>query len=218
MIKPILRLILGALIFMIPFNLFAFEIKSGDVILLPLNCRSCDVIASETEGNFSHSGVVLRHEGEFVVLEALSKVRMVPLDKFLRRTAHSKEAVIMRSKEFELWNQEELNAALYFEFSKIEGNGFDYAYRWDNYDEQGRELFYCSEFVAKIFNPLLKNGLETYPMDFSKNWEYWYRAFGGNVPQGLPGNSPNELYRDHSRLKVVAKILHQSGKLIVRTK
>lgn len=196
--NKIYRLILGAFLCITALNSLALEkLKSGDIILLPLNCRSCDVIASETEGSFSHSGIYLRKSnGEEVVIEALGSVRVVAYSQFIKRAPLNKKIGFVRVRELESTSNEELFNLIAEKFSHYQGKGFDHYYLWDNEDENGDELYYCSEFVAKILNEILINKFQTTPMDFTTNWDYWYQAFGGDVPQGMPGNSPNDLYRD----------------------
>lgn len=190
------RLILGAL-FVYPSVAMGLNLKSGDIVLLPLNCRSCDVIASETGGSFSHSGIYLKNDrGEEFVIEALGKVRAVDFKSFIKRAPSIYDVGYVRVKELEDVTNEVLFNTIVEKFQKYMGKGFDHHYLWDNTDENGDELYYCSEFVAKLLNELLINKFQTAPMDFTTNWDYWYRAFDGEVPQGKPGNSPNDLYRD----------------------
>ena len=77
----------------------------------------------------------------------------------------------------------------------MRGRGFDSQYLWDNYDEDGRELLYCSEMVQKTLNAALVQPLATVQMDFTKDWDYWSTYFHGRVPQGAQGNSPASLSR-----------------------
>jgi hypothetical protein len=81
---------------------------------------------------------------------------------------------------------------LYFD-QKMNGLSFDPYYLWDNVDEKGNELIYCSEMVQKTLNSALSTPLPTTKMDFTPNWDYWYRYYNGNVPQGAAGNSPGYL-------------------------
>lgn len=196
--NKIYRLFLGA--FLCSFSLFSHgqeSLKSGDIVLLPLSCRSCDVIASETGGTFSHSGIYLKaRDGQEYVIEALGSVRAVHFENFVKRAPMDKKVGFVRVREFENLSNGEIFDMIMSKFSFYEGKGFDHNYLWNNVDENGDELYYCSEFVAKILNEVIVNKFQTTPMDFTTNWDYWYYAFNGNVPQGLPGNSPNDLYRD----------------------
>ncbi|MBT5095451.1 MAG: hypothetical protein HOM21_14470 [Halobacteriovoraceae bacterium] len=178
----------------------SLEIRAGDVILLPLYCYTCEILESETGSPFSHSGVVLEDEsGDLVVAEALGDTHWVPLAEFLGRTEKEKMAGLYRPKEFHfLWARDpegfskfKINLRRIFR-TKYLGLGFDKKYLWDNYDSEGKELLYCSEFVSKFLNEFLTLEVEPAPMSFLKHWDYWVRYYGGvnEVPQGKLGNSP----------------------------
>jgi hypothetical protein len=76
-----------------------------------------------------------------------------------------------------------------------EGLGFDAKFSWSNRDLKGRELLYCSEFVAKFLNRFLRRDFLPRPMTFDRNPDYWMRYFGGNPPAGELGNSPGDFER-----------------------
>lgn len=191
------------------------ELKSGDVLLLELDCYSCQRIASETGSRFSHSGVVIRSREtkEFVVAEALGSVKTVSLDEFVARSAPGASVLVMRSPELEgyllEWGrmlEEQIRLAFHNSFAGLK---FDKLYLWDRVDEQGRPMLYCSEFVAKFLNTFLVDDFSPRPLDFSQNWDFWDRYYDGDVPQGEPGNSPGDLERD-PKLYVVGEIWAES--------
>jgi len=174
------------------------EVRTGDIILLPLDCFSCRMIADEEETKFSHSGVALVDAaGKISVVEALGKVRAVTLEEFLQRTAKSQHAILLRSHELDqLYTLDfvafkEFQSAANILFTKaFAGLPFDHDYLWDNYTPAGLQKLYCSEFVAKFLNHFLRVKITPTAMDFSRNWDFWMRYFNGNVPQGKLGNSP----------------------------
>lgn len=187
------------------------ELRPGDVLLLELNCYSCQRIANETKGRFSHSGVLIKSQrtGELVVAEALGSVKSVSLKEFVQRSAPGASVLVMRSFEIEdrlegASNQfvKEITRVFHRSFKGLK---FDRLYLWDRLDEQGRPMLYCSEFVAKFLNNFLLDDFTPHPLDFSDNWEFWQRYFRGQVPQGELGNSPQDLARD-SRLYEVGEI------------
>lgn len=191
------------------------ELKSGDVLLLELDCYSCQRIASETGSRFSHSGVVLRSQksGEFVVAEALGSVKTVSLKEFTSRSAPGASVLVMRSFELERLHErrgtplaEEMRLTFRGSF---DGLKFDRLYLWDRVDEQGRPMLYCSEFVAKFLNIFVQDDFSPRPLDFSHNWDFWARYYDGDVPQGQPGNSPGDFERD-PRLYEVGEIWPES--------
>lgn len=184
-------------------TLKALELKTGDVILLPLRCYLCSLIESETNSPYSHSGVVYRNEaGELFFWQSLKNVHQLPLAEILKFKDPKREALVLRPKKL-LATSEEMNLVFINEFV---GAKFDYQDRWDNRDEQGRELYYCSEFVAKFLNRFLPHPIEGKAMSFKKNYSLWEKVYeGGIVPDGEYGISPQGL-SDSPELEVVGKI------------
>lgn len=167
------------------------ELKVGDILLLELSCYSCQRIAEETGSRFSHSGLILKNsQGELVVTESLNTVRAVDLISFVKRSAKGASVKVMRTNDFSL-SEKHLEKASWLLFTqRYEGLLFDALFLWNRFDEQGREMLYCSEFIAKFLNHFLTRELLPEPMDFTMHWDFWQRYFGRTPPQGELGNSP----------------------------
>lgn len=177
----------------------ADEFMPGDIILLELNCPSCRLIAEETQSRFSHSGLVLRSpSGELRVLESLRMVEDVSLESFLARQVRGSSAVVMRSFDYQTLQPLGMQTQMWTDYKRHWwGLPFDSKFLWDNYHEQGPELLYCSEFIAKFLDHYLAYmpGAPT-PMDYSLHWDQWLFYFQGRPPQGKLGNNPASFYRD----------------------
>lgn len=157
----------------------------GDVILLDLDCYSCQKIEDETFGPYSHSGVIVEVAGKKVVAQSLSKVHHVTIKAFLNFA--SKPALHLRPKEITP-EQKTYLSELYLQ--KYQGHLFDHDFLWDN------ETYYCSEFIYKLLNDAqVLNDLVAAPMDFSRNYDFWKIYFHGEPPQGELGISPNDFLR-----------------------
>jgi hypothetical protein len=181
------------------------ELRSGDIVLLSLDCYECRMIEQSGGSRFSHSGVIIKDlKGRLFVAEALGDVHHVPLQSFLNRSSKGRPPQVLRLKEIaqqmttpQDWNHFETQIRQTY-LGQFFGAPFDPHYRWDNYDNKGQELLYCSEFVVKLLNHWLSKPLEPKPMSFKANWKYWQDHFPQGVPEGLPGASPGDLY--HSPL------------------
>ena len=175
-------------------------LQAGDVLLLELQCYVCRVIGASTGSPFNHSGLVITAEGNDVrVAQSLTSTEMIPLAQFLGQTS-SETLLIRRPLELATLRVQDPAAfagkaarlRAYF-VQHMQGRAFDSDYLWNNVDEIGRELLYCSEMVQKTLNSVLEQPLPTRPLDFSKAWDFWQRYFHGKPPQGEPGNSPAAL-------------------------
>lgn len=175
-------------------RLWGQELRSGDLILIELNCWSCALIEEETQSEFSHSGLLLKNPaGEWRVLESLGEVRDVSLQSFLARVRDQDSVLLRRSHESFFFDGEQA-----WENYEREWKGlpFDSAFLWNNFNDQGDELLYCSEFIAKFLDQyMIMPGTPT-PMTYHRNRDAWVRYFGSLPPEGELGNSPASFERD----------------------
>ncbi len=166
------------------------KLQSGDIILLPMSCYLCKMIEAETDGPYSHSGIIIKdRKEELFVLQSLETVHALPLSQFLRMKDPNREPKYLRAKE--LIGKDHTNAMISAFNNDFAGKEFDHDYLWDNLDSEGNEQFYCSEFVTKFINRFLKEKLIPERTYYNKYPEYWNRYFNGNVPNGVIGNNPN---------------------------
>lgn len=173
--------------------------QSGDVLLLPMRCTLCQAIARETGSPYAHSGVLLQGpEGKWWVAQALGKVELISLDKFLSMAWPLGDYGHFRHHQ--LQKNPQLAKGLWSIFkTSFEGAPFDHAFLWDNFNQLGQEEYYCSEFVAKFLNQILPAPIAPAIMDFSLEWEFWLKYFshyGVTVPQGKRGLAPADI--EHS--------------------
>lgn len=160
-------------------------LKSGDVILISLNCYMCTLIERTTNAPYSHSGIVLEKSGKYFVAQALGNVHLTTLSQFLGLKRIGGQALVLRAKNinfesYELWQN----------FKSFEGLPFDSKYLWDD------ESLYCSEFVAKFFQNIYPDVLAPGLIDYGSDVTLWERVLGGASNQGEWGNSPGSLMRD----------------------
>jgi len=176
----------------------AFELKTGDIILISFNCYECKLIEEETHSNYSHSGVIQIKNGEVNVLQALTNVHAIKLSEFLKYKRKDTQSLILRAKESELIEGEiSQNEFEKVYQEKFKGLKFDSFYSWENFDEEGREKLYCSEFVSKFIDHFMIQPTIPRPMTYNLHLEFWKKYFKGNVPEGELGNSPASFLTDN---------------------
>lgn len=175
------------------------DLRSGDILLQPLNCWSCSLIEAQEKTIYSHIGVYLELESGSFVLEALGRVKLTPMNEFLQRAEEGQSVRVMRfiNKRFD-------SEALLKSSGKFLGLSYDKAFLWDNFDEFGEKI-YCSELVYKVFEPFYGSALPLKRMSFDVNPKLWERYFDGDVPEGLWGNSPEDFHRSEL-LEIVGEL------------
>ena len=177
-------------------------LRVGDVVLQPLDCHSCEVIGDEGGSKYSHALIVIQTKPVVRLAEALGEVKSISLaDLNSRRLIKGEENVVLRHSELEkLFDKTGGNMATFSRLLLLryevgfEGHPYDHDFLWFNKDVEGREKYYCSEFVTKLLNVFLLNRVPVAPMDYSKNWDFWTKYFGHEPPQGKVGNSPSTFY------------------------
>jgi len=167
-------------------QIYSSELQTGDLLLQPLHCWSCSLIEAQEKSPYSHIGVALKVRQEIFVIEAFGKVRLVPLEEFLKKTQKDELIKVRRLKKKVFTDDEFIRIAK--SFLELD---YDREFRWNNYNEQGLEKIYCSELVYKIYENFI-SGLPIKPMKFDINQEYWERYFQGNVPYNELGVSPED--------------------------
>jgi hypothetical protein len=177
------------------------DLHGGDVLALSFNCYECRMIESETDSAFSHSGViVIDEQGRTRVGQSLGRLDLFSYADFTKTMTPGTKVSVFRPIEFnDLTDQKraELDKAMLDVFNeKYKNAPFDTKYLWNNFNAQGVELLYCSEFIAKFLDNFLSKKTIPYPISYKKNYAYWQTYFRGIVPEGELGNSPASFSKD----------------------
>ena len=197
--NKVLTLIL-ALITLVPMASAAPDLRPGDILLQPLNCSLCSLIEAEENTIYSHIGVVLAVTPQVIIAEAMSSVRRQTLAEFQKKTEAGQRTLVMRFRNEKLSDDIEKSQGMFVKTFEtfFEGAKYDHEFRWNNFDETGREKIYCSELVSKLFQAFVGIDTPIKRMHFRNNLDQWTRYFRGNIPEGQWGNSPADFH--HSDL------------------
>ena len=180
----------------------AAQLRVGDVLLQPLNCWACTLIEVEENSLYSHMGIVIS-ENPVLVAEAYGPIRALPLEQFLGKTEKGQKVGVLRFKDQKIRSKFTMHGDQLRElFKTYQGLPFDDEFLWSNFNEQGQELYYCSEFVTKFLEPFLGIQLPLKRMEFLKNRQLWEIYFKGKIPDGEWGNSPADYERSELFLKI----------------
>jgi hypothetical protein len=178
------------------------KLQTGDLLLQPLDCWACDLIEGEENTIFSHVGIFARYKGKAVVLEALGKVKMTPLKKFLERTQKDQKVLVVRHREVRAKDSFRIVDRFVDEYLGLE---YDEAFLWNNVDELGRPKLYCSELGLLLLNPFVSQKFVTKKMHFDFRPEDWDRYFNGKTPRDHPGISPADMHR-HPAVRIIGEL------------
>lgn len=173
------------------------SLRVGDLLLQPLNCWTCNLIEAEEKTIYSHMGLVIS-VNPLLIAESIGEVHAVPLTQFAVKTERGQRLAVMRIKNGEAAAKFKQHASeLWNEFTFFRGKKFDKKYLWDNVDENGEELYYCSEFITKLLSKFLEMEMPIKRMHYYENRLEWEKYFEGKIPDGEWGNSPSDYYRSN---------------------
>ncbi len=167
-----------------------YEPRDGDVVFQSLpHGPVVWAIEGVTKSPYSHCGIVAKKDGQWVVYEALGKVRVTPLRDFLFR-GRGGGFVVYRLRDTHRAHIPETIRCC----EKYLGRPYDIRYRLDD------EKIYCSELIYKAFRDAT-NGqqLGTLVKFGDMNWEPYETLIrqieGGEVPVDREMITPVELAR-----------------------
>jgi hypothetical protein len=139
-----MRLAIVVLVLLTTSPAFA-EIRAGDVLFMSSRSAQAQVIREVTRSPWSHVGIVLSHDGELQVLEAVSPVQWTPLETWRRHAIGGR--VLVRRLERTL-TEDDL-VALTREGERLLGRPYDARFEW------GDARLYCSELIFLVFSRAL---------------------------------------------------------------
>jgi len=176
------------------------ELRSGDLLLQPIDCNICKVIQKEENSPYAHVGIFVPDaEGNPIVLEAVNDgVHATKLADFMSRTSKTIKVKVIRSKTALLCgNEQQCQKNLLSTFNtQFKGLAYNDDFLWDAHDLQGRPKLYCSQLVYQLLNPFLTSKFSTKKMHYKVSRKKWVEYFHHQPPDGLPGLSPGDIDRN----------------------
>lgn len=134
------------------------QLNEGDLIFQESQSSQADAIAEATLSRWTHVGILLKENGEWVVAEAVARVGKTPLASFVTR-GKKQQFVVKRLREDAVPLREIELAALREALNGHYGKNYDIFFEWAD-DE-----IYCSEFVWKAYSRALSEN--AYPFFLS---------------------------------------------------
>jgi hypothetical protein len=183
--------------------------KEGDILVQDLDCGPlCDAIERVTTGynkmSFSHVGLLVKDNGEWMVLEAIGEnVHLTPLDKFLKRNVDDSDRPKVVAGRLKSPYDSSIRDAIRKAKSLV-GLPYDPLFLPKN------DSIYCAEVITQSFfyhkKPLFPLQSMTFKDPKTKKtmsvWIDYYSNYGKAVPEGYPGLNPGAISRS-DKLEIV---------------
>jgi hypothetical protein len=189
----------------IPWN----KLQTGDLILLSLNCRVCQLIELEEGLPFSHMALVVKENYQIKLLEAwgVEGIRKKSIQEFWSdKNLNSENPILVLRHKTQLFKRTQASEIENY-LAEFIGKKYDPYFLWHNTNDQGQPIYYCSEFIYKLYKKWLGENLrlKTKAMTFNKHyfhWEKYYKQFFMKVPAGFEGISPADFVKS-SDFKII---------------
>ena len=169
-----------------------YALKDGDIVFQSGHRGQANAIKAATDSEWTHVGVVFKHENQWWVLEAVQPVKYTKLEDFIKRAPKSFHA--RRLKDSSAITPECLALAHTWGAQQLNKN-YDLKFLWDD------EKLYCSELVWKIYKhaadiELCKpRPMESYNLSDPDVAALVKKRFGSidNLPKNSPTVAPSDL-------------------------
>lgn len=178
------------------------KLKTGDLLLISLQCRVCQLIELEEGEPFSHMALVIKNKNKISLVESWGadgiKLK-TPKEFWLDKVLNVKNPLVIIRHATQFKNRPQLQNLESF-LPLFLGKKYDPHFLWDNTDVNKQPLYYCSEFLYKILklwltdNLILKTKKMTYTKYYS-NWVKYFDQYRQAVPAGLEGISPADFVK-----------------------
>lgn len=119
--------------------------KEGDIIFQASSSRQTKAIQLATHSQWSHVGIILKHNNELFVYEAVQPVKFTPLAVWLSKSLDGIFAVKRLINSENILNTDNLQK-IRSTAEKELGKNYDIHFGWSD------EKLYCSEYIWKIYD------------------------------------------------------------------
>lgn len=127
-------------------DLHAYSAQEGDVVFHTSTSAQSEAIQLATRSPWSHMGIVLQHQDQLQVFEAVSPVRYTPLQEWLQRGKGGRYVALRPRTALSDAQVQTLRKAA----RRYVGKPYDLQFAW------GNEAIYCSELVWKMYRDALE--------------------------------------------------------------
>jgi len=169
------------------------RIREGDILFQGIESKQSRAIELATHSRWTHVGIVLKKDHEFVVYEAVQPVKTTPLAKWLARSSGGHYA-IKRLKESEVLLTSGNIKQMKLIAEKYIGKDYDIYFEWSD------ENIYCSELVWKICKQALgvevgrTRNLKDFDLSSDEVKQVMQKRYGDKIPYEETVISPQDIF------------------------
>jgi len=175
-------------------NLPSHVFHSGDLIFQSSLSAQSIAIKLATHSNYSHCGIIHSENNKYYVLEAVSPVKITPLNEWVSR-GEKERFVVKRLKNASVMLNDSNLSKLKSEAEKFIGKPYDIYFEWSD------EKIYCSELIWKVFHNALNidfcptRMLKTFDLSAPQVQALMYNRYQNNIPLNETVVAPVDIFQ-----------------------
>ena len=127
----------------------AKDLRNGDIIFQQSQSSQAVALEEATASIWTHTGIILRHNNQWMVAEAAATVRYTPLEQFIAKGKQHR-FVIKRLKNKLFESDSDTGRNLETRLVDFLGRPYDIYFSWDD------DSIYCSELIWKVYEPFVR--------------------------------------------------------------
>jgi uncharacterized protein YycO len=175
-------------------NLPPHVFHSGDLIFQSSLSAQSIAIKLATHSNYSHCGIIYSENNTYYVLEAVSPVKITPLNEWASR-GEKERFVVKRLKNASVLLNDSNLSKLKSEAEKFMGKPYDIYFEWSD------EKIYCSELIWKVFHNALNidfcptRKLKSFDLSAPQVQALMYNRYQNNIPLNETVVAPVDIFQ-----------------------
>ncbi len=126
----------------------SLPLREGDILFQSFPSSQTMAIQLATKSQYSHVGMILKHNGTLMIYEAVGPVKFTAVDSWIKRDAQ-RHFVVKRLKNVDTILTKGNVAKLKATALTFKGKPYDFVFNWSD------DRLYCSELVWKSFHRAL---------------------------------------------------------------
>ena len=176
-------------------------LREGDIVFQSFPSSQTKAIQLATKSRYSHVGMILRHNGNLMVYEAVGPVKFTSVDSWIKRDV-KKHFLVKRLKNANNILTKQNLAKLTSSALTFEGKPYDFVFNWSD------EKLYCSELVWKTFHRALNidigklRKLKDFDLSFPEVKDILDERYPDGVPLEETVISPQDVFQSSSLITV----------------
>lgn len=166
--------------------------QNGDIVFQDSESSQSKAIKLATGSDFSHCGIVMNINDEWMVLEAVRPVKVTPIDEWIARGTDGKYT--MKRLKNSVILTEKVGTKMWQTGESFIGKNYDIFFDW------GDDRLYCSELVWKIYKRGAgievgaRKKLKEYNLNSQEVKDQLNLRYGADIPLDYEMISPQDIF------------------------